>query len=316
MRLDDLSERPERDALAVGEAASLPPADKLLAFVEPRAELPHEPALADSGLACDGDELDSALSLRAQVRVLEHRELVVAPEERRHPCRLEIDPKAAARACCAPQPYRLGLSFQLDRLEFLVRDSVLRRVVRQLADDDRAGRRRALEPRRGVHNVTRDHRLALGRVRTERDERLAAVDRGARPEPQLADRLERAQRRADSALRVVLVRDRRTEDGHHRVADELLDRAAEPLDFLLRVQVILAQPRANVLGVRGLGGRREADEIDEEDGDDLALLRGCARFDERRAAGKAEPRVGRVLAFATGADPRDGLSVSRHEAGA
>ena len=45
----------------------------------------------------------------------------------------------------------------------------------------------------------------------------------ARP---VADR----ERRADGALRVVLVHDRRAEDGHDRIADELLDGAAVVLE--------------------------------------------------------------------------------------
>ena len=40
------------------------------------------------------------------------------------------------------------------------------------------------------------------------------------------------------ALRIVFARDRRTEDRHDSVADELLDRAAEALDLLLDARVI------------------------------------------------------------------------------
>ena len=39
------------------------------------------------------------------------------------------------------------------------------------------------------------------------------------------------ERRADGALGIVLVRDRRAEERHHRVADELLDRAAVALEL-------------------------------------------------------------------------------------
>ena len=74
-------------------------------------------------------------------------------------------------------------------------------------------------------------------VRREGDDGLAGGD--GRPHGelelfllvQLVDRVEDAESRADGALGVVLVRDRRAEDRHHRVADELLDRAAEALDL-------------------------------------------------------------------------------------
>ena len=71
--------------------------------------------------------------------------------------------------------------------------------------------------------------LGLG---AERDDRLAGVDRRPHREVeagvflvQLGDRLEDPQRRPDGPLGVVLVRDRRAKDGHHGVADELLDGA-------------------------------------------------------------------------------------------
>ncbi len=59
------------------------------------------------------------------------------------------------------------------------------------------------------------------------------------------------------------------------------------------------EQRAHVLGIELLGLRREADEVGEEDGDDLALLpRGRGRAPERRAALVAEPRARTVLAGA------------------
>jgi hypothetical protein len=68
------------------------------------------------------------------------------------------------------------------------------------------------------------------------------------------------------------VRDGRAEDGHHRVADELLHRAAALLDLVLQPHVVRRQQGAHVLGIHLLGPAREADEIGEEDGHDLAFL--------------------------------------------
>jgi hypothetical protein len=61
--LHDLAERPERDALAVRKAAPLPPVDEVGKVVDESLELPDEPALADSRLADDGDELHGCISL-------------------------------------------------------------------------------------------------------------------------------------------------------------------------------------------------------------------------------------------------------------
>ena len=51
---------------------------------------------------------------------------------------------------------------------------------------------------------------------------------------QAGHRVDELERRADGTLGVVLVRGRRAPDGHHRVADELLDRAAVAPDDLAR----------------------------------------------------------------------------------
>ena len=70
------------------------------------------------------------------------------------------------------------------------------------------------------------------------------------------------------------MRDRRAEDRDHRVADELLDGAAPALELGAQPLVVRAQERVDVLGVELLGARREADQVGEEDGDDLALPAG------------------------------------------
>ena len=115
----------------------------------------------------------------------------------------------------------------------------------------------------------------------------------------IASRIRRPAR--TRALGIVLVRDRRAEDRHHGVADELLDRAAEALDLAGDALVVRAERGADVLGVGPVGAGREADEVDEEHGDDLALLAARRRL-ERRAAGEAEARALRVLLAAVRAD--------------
>ena len=89
---------------------------------------------------------------------------------------------------------------------------------------------------------------------------------GERLEPVL-DR----ERRAERALGVVLVRDRRAEERHHPVAEELVDR---PLVAVDRAQDHLegaVHDRVDVLGVELLGHRGEARHVREHHGDDLAL---------------------------------------------
>ncbi len=61
----------------------------------------------------------------------------------------------------------------------------------------------------------------------------------------IADR----ERRAHRALGIVLVCDRRAEQRHHRVADELLDRAAMAFELRAHARVVRTEQRVDVLGV-------------------------------------------------------------------
>ena len=65
--------------------------------------------------------------------------------------------------------------------------------------------------------------------------------------------------------------DRRPEERHHGVADELLHGAAVPLELVAKPLVVRAEDRLHVLRVQRLGARGEADEVGEENGHDLAL---------------------------------------------
>ena len=85
------------------------------------------------------------------------------------------------------------------------------------------------------------------------------------------------ERRAYGALGVVAVRRRRTEDAHHRVPDELLDRAAVALELLADALVVRREDRAHVLRIELLGTSGEADEVDEEDGDRRVAPRPAVR---------------------------------------
>ena len=91
------------------------------------------------------------------------------------------------------------------------------------------------------------------------------------------------ERRSHCALGVVLVRDRGAEHRHHRVADELLHRAAEALELVAQPRVVRPEQRAHLLGIHALRARGEADEVGEEDGDDLALLEPRLLVDARAA---------------------------------
>ncbi len=67
------------------------------------------------------------------------------------------------------------------------------------------------------------------------------------------------------------MRRRGAEESHHRVSDELLDGAAAPLELRADAVVVRREERLDVLGIHRLCLCREADEVAEDDRDDLAL---------------------------------------------
>ncbi len=251
VRLDHLSERPEADAFAVGQRAALTPEDELRVALDRLEELVDEPALADSRLADEGDELDRARATRPLERVEQRVELSAAADERRSHARRDVDADAAARLERLPGLDRLGLALGLNRLGGPVVDGVAGCAPCRLADEDAVDRCVRLEPRRRVDDVAGDHALALLRPRAERDECLPGVDADAELELDLLveDPVADGECRSHRALGVVLVRDRGAEHGHHGVADELLDRAPEALELVAQPRVVGPEQRAHLLGI-------------------------------------------------------------------
>ena len=98
-----------------------------------------------------------------------------------------------------------------------------------------------------------------------------------------------------------------------------LDGATAALEFGADARVVRLEYETHVLGIHLLGARREADEVAEEAGHDLALLsRGRLRAEGCRAL-RAEPGVLGVLAAAAGTDlhvRRIGRPVRSPKAGA
>ncbi len=105
LRLDDLAERPERDPVAVREAAALAPGDELGVGLDDAVELVDEAALADAGDADEREELRRPLVPRPLEGVPDDAELALASDELG--ARLVRDVDAEARAC-GRRPSRRG----------------------------------------------------------------------------------------------------------------------------------------------------------------------------------------------------------------
>ena len=193
-----------------------------------------------------------------------------------------------SRACpdLAGQPHRDGirLPFRFYHGRLAELDRVTRRPERRLVHEHTVDRSGALQSGGGVDDIARGHPLAGARLRVEPYEYLARRNSDAELEVVLQRELPDRERGSDGAFGVVLVRDRSTEQRHDRVADELLDRTAVALELGTQASVIRAEERLHVLRVHSLRARREADEVAEEDRDDLALSAGHG---ERLRRGRA-----------------------------
>ena len=301
MRLDDLAERPVRDAVAVGKAAALAPGDQLGVVVDDTPELGGRggscrcPGTPTSVTSC----VERSRRDRAK-RVDEQVELVVAPDERAHRWRHRDRRRAAPAARPPPRRGRAAPSLSPRRARPPGRrsrarsrgTSARRRGSRrpELPTEDvrpcSSRRRRPSPPRRpGAASSETSASPVFTAIRTCRSRPGSRV-------VQLSDGVAHRERRPDGALGVVLVRDGCAEHRDHRVADELLDRAAPPLELVARPLVVDAKERADVLRVALLRSRGGPHEIGEDDADDLALLppRGRRRDAQRAAALRAELR--------------------------
>ncbi len=290
-------QRPVGDTLAVGEAAAAVPVHLLDDPVEVLVELPDQPRLAVAGDPDHRHEVCTPIVRAAVEEVLDQLQLAIAPDEGRLEAgRLQRAAAGRDDPQRAPQVDRLRLPLQLVLPGALVDDCLLGRPPGGIADEHRSGLSCGLDPRSGVHKVSRNHPLALG---AECHRRLAGQHAGPRLQRlvELRNRCDEVERRPDGPLGVVLRGRRRAPYRHDRVADELLHRAPVALDQRAGQLGVAREQLARLLRVAGLGDGREADEVDEQDGHEATfrggnLVRsGCDRWrcrGQRRAALAAE----------------------------
>ena len=300
--LDDLAERPERDPVSVREAASLAPAHESRRVLDLPQQLGAQPALADPRLAHDRHQLAGALPRCTGERAAEDLPFQLTPDHRR------VDGASHVRAEARPGPQgppdhdRRRLALDRDWLQRLPFEHAGRGAIGLVGDGDGVHRGGSLQARGGVDHVAGDESLARFRASTEGDHRLPGVDAYTNLQGQrgvaaveVVDRFDQPQTGAHRTLGVVLVRQRRPEHPHHRVADELLHRSAEALDLVPHARVIPAEAAGDVFGVGAIRGFRKPDEVDEQGAHDLPLLARRGRVArERTAARLAELRPVRI----------------------
>ena len=190
--------------------------------------------------------------------------------------------------CCN----RLGLALQLERLDRFDLDSAAYELESGLADQDLVGLGGVLQAGGHVHRIAGGEPLLCAR------DHLAGVHADPSLHAQLREGRPHLHRSPAGPQRVVLVHLRHAEHRHHRVADELLHRAAVRLDDRLHPLEVAGQQRLQRLRIDGLAERGRADHVAEQHGDDLPMhwrIIPCRPY-ERKIGRRSQPQHNRTQA--------------------
>ncbi len=237
-----------------------------------------QPRLSGSGLPGDGHDRAAAVGHHRHDR-RQQLPLRRSPHERHvvEPCTDSRDTPTTARD--APDPLGLFTSTDLEVVDRLAQDLLRCERRRRVTDQNASRLRQCLQPRRDVDHIAR--RGVLRGTRDVADDHLTRID----PDPQLQRTVEiglishessegfmHLHRGSDGTVGIVLVGDRRAEQGQDAVAHHLVDSAAERRDVGDQPLEARVDQALHPLGIEMLGQRCVADEIGEDHGDHSTLL--------------------------------------------
>ena len=271
--------------------------------LEPREELPLQPRLPGPGLADQAQHLGAPRPHVVEGDLHPVKLGLAAHEGRGQAEALEAAGRARGRQRSqqAMDSHWLALALERDLLARREREGVVGELIRRVADQDLARRRRALQAGGGVDGVAGNRVGAVGgRADPARHDRAGIdpdVQRERPPYPPFPAGIERThpvahqEGRAQAALGIVLVRAGGAEDRHDRVTYELLDEALVTLDRRGHLAEEVGLDRAHLLGVEPFAERREPGQVCEEHGDrtPVAVGRGQRRGRRRRCRSGGEP---------------------------
>ena len=267
-------EQQEEEALLVGlqlGAVDLRPVgrdgrhdhDRLAGLVEPHRAPHRDQALLQAGEALAALVLVELAQPWIGCRGLAHADVRAASR-----------PTHVVDARGAREPAQVDLAHRLGRHELLGGG------VHALADQDLARPGLGAQPRGEVRHVA-DGRVVEPALVSDAPERGVAL-RHADGEGQVMapalpllgqrrDAVAHGDRHLDGALRGVGTRERVVEEGHQAVAGEAVERPLVAVDEIAERGVVLAEHQHQVLGLDGLGERREAAQVAEHDRDLLPV---------------------------------------------
>ena len=258
---DDLRDRTEGDSLAVRQAAA---GEDARALADLGRSLREQARLADTGGAEDGEEVAGAALHRACERVLEESPLAAPPDHRRAETRRVRPSRVERQQPVAPAPAWPFPSAPAAR--------AARREPRR-GRAGRSSRRRGSRPARRrawsrcatttespVTNVS--PRVGSPATTSPVQTPIRISSRSPNDSSSSSFRTARRSRISSAARerpqRIVLVQDGSAEDGHHGVADELLDRAAVTLERGSHLVEVARHHAPHQLGVAHLAEARSS----------------------------------------------------------
>ena len=247
------------------------PPDRLDQAIDVLQEFPREAGLADPCRSDDADQAGPALTARGMEQVPELAHLLVTPDERSlepfgatDPAALGDDPDRT------PGGHGRDLALERQIVDGFEHDRLARGTHRRLADEHAGRRCRALESAGRIDHVARDHPLIR---RTQGDGCLTGQDADPQLDPrsETPDRPDQVESGADGPFGVILAGDRRAPEGHHRIADELLDPTAIAVDDVPDCLEVAGLEVADLLRVTTVRECGEADQVGEQDGHEPSL---------------------------------------------
>ena len=282
-----LAKRPVAERAAERHALAFGPLQASAARVQ--ARLVEQPRLAQAGLADETEEAANA-GLDAFDALVGRSDLGASSDHRNDAGgrRSVLRFMRVVRAADAHERMdgeRFGLALERPRAHRHAFDKGIDGAEHAVADENRPRLGLVLQPRRDIRRVADGGVVHAQVVADLADHDHARVQPDAQPQWRLAvrhrtgiDAPANCQRRQNRAPRMILVRQRRAEQRHEAIAEELIDRALVAVHLGQRRFEERTEDRVHALGTRALGHLGRIGDVAEQHRDRLALaFEGAAR---------------------------------------
>ena len=272
-----LCQRPVRQSFAVGGTAAAQNVRRRVTAFQVLQELLDQPGLADPGRSHHGHQVRMVPFHHAAIQRGQKLHLLVATDH----LRLEPPRRRFVGEAGDAEPRPPAKLLALQRWQRFVGNGMPRSLARPIVHHDPVWRGLGLQPRGEVYHLTGHHELT-GRRRQQVGDDFPGGDGDAQVQIGVQFCIEaghpplHCQRRPQRPFRVILVRRRHPEDGHHRIPDEFLHRPSVPGDLFAHRRKEAGDQRAHRLRVQLPGHAGGTCEVGKQHGDHAPFGRAGA----------------------------------------